>query len=81
MKNLKYDYYKVIQQNYGQGYEDASHYVCTSQGFTTELSGKFRETKTGRKIEISLLKADLDEYRFKCPYPTRVIFRKERKTI
>lgn len=77
MKNNKYSYSKVIQQNYGCcGFEDVSAYRCNSQGVTTEMSGKFRTTPSGRKIEISALKHDLAEYKM-LGYPTRVIFRRE----
>ena len=76
-KATKYSYFKVIQQHYGQGWEDVSFYTCNSQGFTTEKSGKFKELKNGRKRELSLLEHDLAEYTYKCNYPTRVIFRKE----
>ena len=61
MKTNKYTYLKVIQQNYGQGWEDVSEYETNSQFIT-----KDRE----------LLKHDLKEYRL-TGYPTRVIQRKE----
>ena len=76
-KATKYQYFKVIQQHYGQGWEDVSFYSCNSQGITTEKSGKFKELKNGRKRELSLLEFDLSEYKYKCYYPTRVIFRRE----
>lgn len=76
-KATKYQYFKVIQQHYGQGWEDVSFYPCNSQGITTEKSGKFKELKNGRKRELSLLEFDLSEYKYKCEYPTRVIFRRE----
>jgi hypothetical protein len=60
MKTNKYNYFKVIQQNYGQGFEDVSEYQTNSQGTT-----KDRE----------LLKHDLKEYRV-LGYPTRVVQRK-----
>jgi hypothetical protein len=60
MKTNKYNYFKVIQQNYGQGFEDVSEYQTNSQGIT-----KDRE----------LLKHDLKEYRL-MGYPTRVVQRK-----
>lgn len=72
----KYFYSKVIQQNYGQVWEDVSAYECNSKGITTEMSGKFKKLKTGLRRELTLLEYDLSEYRYKSPYPTRVIFRK-----
>jgi hypothetical protein len=60
MKTKKYNYNKVIQQNYGQGWEDVSEYETNSQGTTKDKS---------------LLMHDLKEYRL-LGYPTRVIFRK-----
>ena len=63
MKTNKYNYSKVIQQNYGgqYGWEDVSAYEATSNGLAKD-----------RK----LIKADLAEYRL-LGYPTRVIFRRE----
>lgn len=60
----KYTYLKVIQQNYGQGWEDNSEYQTNSQGIA---------------IDRELLKADLKEYKL-TGYPTRVISRKELNT-
>ena len=80
MKTTKFDYYKVIQQHYGHGWEDVSHYEANSLGEVKEMSGKFIETKTGLKLQISLLKHDLKEYRL-TGYATRVIFRKELKQL
>ena len=57
----KYSYLKVIQQNYGNGWEDNSQYEATS---------------TGNSIDKKLLLNDLKEYRL-TGYNTRVIFRKE----
>ena len=37
MKTNKYNYLKVIQQNYGQGWEDVSEYETNSQGITFQL--------------------------------------------
>lgn len=62
----KYDYYRIIQQDYGQGYEDVSHYEAVDSRFNLD-----KETR-------SLLKHDLAEYRL-LMYPTRVISRKELK--
>ena len=67
MKTRKYDYFKVIQQNYGFGFEDVSFYETDSTGYAT-------------KENRELLKHDLKEYRFASPVPTRVIFRRELKT-
>lgn len=60
MRNNKYEYEKIIQQNYGCVWEDVSSYEANSQGIAQD---------------IKLLKHDLAEYRLLC-YPTRVIFRK-----
>jgi hypothetical protein len=76
MKKNKYTYYLVIQQNYGFGWEDNSLYQCTSNGLPVEKSDKFRETKSGLKIPISLYKHDLTEYK-RTGYATRTIKRKE----
>ncbi len=59
----KYNYFKVIQQNYGQGWEDVSFYDANSNGSTKDYP---------------LLKHDVKEYRM-MQYPTRVIFRRELK--
>jgi hypothetical protein len=78
VKKNKYNYFKVIQQAYGQGWEDVSQYPCNSQGIVTEMSGKFKELRNGRKRELTVLEYDLAEYKYKNQYPTRVIFRKEK---
>jgi hypothetical protein len=75
MKNLKYSYLNVIQQNYGQGWEDVSEYAANSKGVSTEQSGKL--SPTGKKE--TLLKHDAREYRA-TGYATRVIFRKQLNT-
>lgn len=80
MKTTKYNYLRVIQQSYGQGWEDVSEYEANSTGKTSEMSGVYRETKTGRKIELTCLEHDAKEYRF-TGYPTRVIFRKTLKAL
>lgn len=72
MKNTKYNYLKVIQQNFGQGWEDVSEYEANSQGVTKEM-----HTATNGKTD-RLINHDLREYRITGP--TRVIFRKELKT-
>lgn len=74
--NNKYNYINVIQQHYGQGWEDVSEYEANSQGVSTEMSGQFVTLKSGSKRELTLLSHDLREYRL-TGYPTRVIFRKE----
>jgi hypothetical protein len=61
-KMANYTYWKVIQQNYGQGWEDVSHYEANSKGYAKDYK---------------LLFHDLKEYRF-MGYSTRVIFRKEK---
>ena len=63
MKTTKYNYLKVIQQYYGQGWEDVSEYEANS---------------TGNAKDTKLLIHDLKEYRL-TGYPTRTIFRKELK--
>ena len=57
----KYKYLKVIQQNYGFGWEDNSEYEATSKG---------------NSIDKKLFLGDLKEYR-RTGYNTRVVFRKE----
>ena len=76
MKQNKYTYYLVIQQNYGYGWEDNSFYECTSEGNPVEKTDKYRETKSGLKIPISLYSHDLTEYK-RTGYATRTIKRKE----
>lgn len=76
MKANKYSYSRVIQQYYSQGWEDVSTYETGSDYISTEGSGKFRELKDGRKVEISLISHDLKEYRL-TGYATRVINRRE----
>jgi hypothetical protein len=72
----KYNYLKVIQQHYGQGWEDVSEYETDSQFNNFEKSGKFITTKFGTQREISLISHDLSEYRL-TGYATRLICRKE----
>jgi hypothetical protein len=71
----KNTYYKVIQQNYGQGFEDVSFYETTSQGYPIEYTDKLINEPL--KIYQSLLNFDLNEYR-KLGYRTRVIRRIEK---
>jgi hypothetical protein len=76
MKRInKYKYYKVIQQIYGQGWEDVSEYETDSQFRNFEKSGSFFTNKYGKRQERSLIAHDLAEYRF-TGYPTRLICRK-----
>ena len=80
MKQNKYNYLNVIQQNYGQGWEDVSEYEANSKGKCINESlhsGKFvTNQRTGKQREVTLLTYDLIEYN-KTGYPTRTIFRKE----
>lgn len=75
----KYNYYKVIQQNYGQGWEDVSFYETKSNYVNHEKSGKTRVNKFGKTVQISLIAHDIAEYRL-LGYATRLINRKEPKT-
>lgn len=75
----KYNYFRVIQQNYGQGWEDVSFYETKSDFISLEKSGKTMINKYGKEVSISLINHDLAEYRT-LGYPTRVINRKELKT-
>lgn len=74
MKNNKFEYWNVIQQHYGHGWEDVSHYEANSSGISQEMSDK--PSPTGKKE--TLLRHDLREYNM-TGYATRVIFRKELK--
>lgn len=76
----KYEYYRVIQQNYGQGWEDVSFYETKSNFISFEKSGKTKVNKYGKVVEISLIQHDLNEYRL-TGYPTRLINRKQLKTL
>lgn len=78
MKATKYNYLKVIQQHYGQGWEDVSEYECNSAFINSEKSGSFYTDKHGRLRERSLIAHDLAEYRL-TGYPTRLINRRELK--
>ena len=68
----KYSYIKVIQQNYGQGWEDVSTYECNSNYYPKEATVKVID---GKYIHSHLYKDDLREYRL-MGYSTRVINRK-----
>lgn len=74
-----YNYFRVIQQNYGQGWEDVSFYETKSDFINLEKSGKFSVNKYGKTYEISLISHDIAEYRL-MGYATRLINRKELKT-
>lgn len=63
MKTPKYKYNKIIQGNYGHGWEDVSEYDCNSSGSMS-------------KEERELLKNDLKEYKASGQGTYRVIFRK-----
>lgn len=75
-KQNKYIYLSVIQQNYGQGWEDVSEYETDSNFINREKSGVFFTNKYGKKQELSLISHDLKEYRL-TGYSTRLINRKE----
>ena len=70
----KYSYLKVIQQQYGQGWEDVSEYETNSQGYPKELTTTVN--KRAKKGFLTLLAHDLIEYRL-TSYATRVVRRKE----
>jgi len=70
----KYSYVKVIQQHYGQGWEDVSEYECNSVGMPKEFI-HYDKVNGISKPSISLLRHDLKEYRL-TGYSTRVITRK-----
>jgi len=68
MEATKYEYNKVIQQHYGQGWEDVSEYETNSQYLF----------KT--KAERELFMHDIKEYRL-TGYLTRSICRKSLRTV
>jgi len=76
MKQNKYKYLFVIQQHYGQCWEDVSEYETDSQFINREKSGTFFTNKYGKQQERSLIAHDLAEYRL-TGYNTRLIKRKE----
>jgi len=80
MKNNKYNYLKVIQQNYGYGWEDVSEYETNSQFMNFDKSGCFYTDSKGLQREYSLIGYDLKEYRL-TGYATRLICRKELKGL
>lgn len=66
----KYEYHKVIQQNWGYGWDDVDFYECDSTGFI-----KDKETR-------DLFKENLRLYRTEPGQPVcRVIFRKEKISV
>ena len=75
----KYNYLKVIQQHYGNGWEDVSEYECNSQFMNFDKSGSFYTDNKGRLKELTLITHDLREYRL-TGYATRLICRKELNT-
>jgi len=80
-KQNKYNYLLVIQQHYGQGWEDVSEYEADSAGTAKEYDTKERTNeKTGRKYFEKLITHDVREYRL-TGYATRIIFRKELNQI
>jgi len=79
-KQNKYSYLKIIQQHYGQGWEDVSEYEDDSTGNATEYDDKILINKHGREYKEKLITHDVREYQ-RMGYPTRVIFRKELNEI
>ena len=71
----KYSYVKVIQQHYGQGWEDVSQYECNSSYMPLEYNSKILVNSRGREYRETLLRHDLREYML-MGYATRVISRK-----
>jgi hypothetical protein len=71
----KYSYVKVIQQHYGQGWEDVSEYECNSSYIPLEYNDKVMINNKGREYKETLLRHDLREYSL-MGYSTRVINRK-----
>jgi len=65
----KYEYYKVIQQNWGNGWDDVDFNPVNSNGcFYT-------------KEDRELFKHNLKQYRENQTAPVRTVFRKELKTV
>lgn len=66
----KYTYYKVIQGNYGSGWDDVAFHECDSSGWIKN------------KEDRNAFKTNVKAYRDNEPqYYHRVIFRKELNTI
>lgn len=78
MRTNKYTYLKVIQQSFGQGWEDVSKYETDSAGIPKEVQPGAWNTGTYKPSLHSVLAHDLKEYKL-LGYPTRVIRRKELK--
>jgi len=76
----KFNYLLVIQQNFGQGWEDVSEYQATSTGNCLERTEKEYTKKNGKTgiRSVSLCLLDANEYRL-TGYPTRIIKRRETK--
>ena len=66
MNGNKYTYYKVIQQNYGYGWDDVDFYETNSRYFFESVEDKKN------------FKENLRLYRTELPYPVRVVHRKEK---
>jgi hypothetical protein len=64
----KYNYLLVIQQHFGQGWEDVSEYDATSKGVAIDREPNGKTT----------FSHDLKEYRL-AGYPTRFISRREKR--
>lgn len=69
----KYIYNRVIQQNYGQGWEDVSEYESNSTYSRCSMDFSDKPSPTGKPE--TLLAHDVREYRL-LGYATRVINRK-----
>lgn len=63
-RTLKYRYEKILQGNYGYGWDDLTAYDCDSTGWIKD------------KEQREQLKSDLKAYRENEPYPHRVIKRR-----
>ena len=66
MKN-RYKYFKVMQQNEGQGFKDVAHY---------EVDSLFRLNRENE----DLLNRDIKKYKL-LKHPTRIIKRRELKKL
>lgn len=79
MRQNKYNYLNVIQQNYAGYWEDVSEYEADSMGRSKERNDVIVISKrTGLPVKrsVSLCSQDFKEY-VMTGYPTRLIFRKE----
>ncbi len=82
MRQNKYNYLNVIQQNYAGYWEDVSEYEANSAGISkekTEVEVISKRTGLPIKIMRSCCSQDFKEYQL-LGYPTRIIFRKELNT-